>query len=242
MKLSIIVPTLVDRVPETVKEFAAGRDGVEIVKVVGVSPISRARHEGFGRSTGEYIWFVDDDDEISPSGLGEIVGVGSWSGSAAVDIFRFRADGWMNIGTKIYRREILEKAFAEMGDVPMTRFEDGLLYATALKYAKRVENVDREIYVYQRRDDSASHQFDPMIVREAERLAAVVPERAEELFVYIATEMCRVRARWTAIRKVLAELKCSSLYQAAKASRDPYTKKMVWAVRFPWVVFLYRAI
>ena len=239
MKLSIVIPTLSNRVPDSVKQFVAEREDVEIVVINGVSPVSSARRQGFEKTVGEYVWFVDDDDEIVVEAIGNDFPP---TPSTRPDIVRYRAFGWMNIGTKIYRREILEKAFAEMGDVPMTRFEDGLLYATALKYAKRVEDVDREIYVYQRRDDSASHQFDPMIVREAERLAAIVPERAEELFVYIATEMCRVRARWTAIRKVLAELKCSSLYQAAKASRDPYTKKMVWAVRFPWVVFLYRAI
>lgn len=238
MKLSIVIPTLVDRVPTSVIEFAEGRDDVEIVKVVGVSPVSRARREGFVRSTGEYVWFVDDDDEISPSGLGEIVGV--WSGSGRVDIFRFRTDGWMNIGTKIYRREVLAKAFAEIGDVPMTRFEDGLLYVTALKYAKKVEDVDREIYIYQRRDDSASHQFDPMIVQEAERLAAVVPERVEELFVYITTEMCRVKADWAEIRKVLRELRRSMLFESVKSSRSAYTRKMIRAVRFPWLVRLYR--
>lgn len=238
MKLSIVIPTLVDRVPTSVIEFAEGRDDVEIVKVVGVSPVSRARREGFERSTGDYIWFVDDDDEISPSGLGEIVGVGS----GRVDIFRFRADGWMNIGTKIYRREVLTKAFEEIGDELMTRFEDGLLYATALKYAKRVEDVDREIYIYQRRDDSASHQFDPMIVQEAERLAAVVPERAEELFVYIATEMCRVKVAWREIRKVLRELRRSMLFETAKSSRSAYTRKMIRAVRFPELVRLYRMI
>ena len=237
-KLTIVIPTLIDRVPETVKKFAAERDDVEIVKVIGVSPVSRARREGFEKSTGEYVWFVDDDDEI----VGDEVGVGSWSGRADVDIFRFRGEGWMNIGTKIYRREVLEKAFREMGDEPMTRFEDGLLYATALKYAKKVENVDREVYIYQRRDDSASHQFDPMIVQEAERLAAVVPERAEELFVYIVAEMCRVKATWHEIRKVLGELRRSSLFAAAKTSRNPYTKKMVWTVRWPWLVRAYKVV
>lgn len=242
MKLSIVIPTLVDRVPETVRKFAVGREDVEIVKVVGVSPVSRARREGFERATGDYIWFVDDDDEISPSGLGEVGGVMRWRWREDVDILRFRADGWMNIGTKIYRREVLAKAFEEMGEEPMTRFEDGLLYATALKYAKKVEDVDREIYVYQRRDDSASHQFDPMIVREAERLAAVVPERAEELFTYIVTEMCRVKAGWGEIRKVLGELRRSSLMEAAKRSDNRYTRKMVWAVKWAWLVRAYRLL
>ena len=241
-KLSIVIPTLIDRVPETVRKFAAGWDDVEIVKVVGVSPVSRARREGFERAKGDYIWFVDDDDEISPSGLGEVGGEIRWMWREDVDILRFRTDGWMNIGTKIYRRAVLAKAFAEMGEEPMTRFEDGLLYATALKYAKKVEHVDREIYVYQRREDSASHQFDPMIVREAERLVAVVPERAEELFVYIATEMCRVKATWCEIRKVLGELRRSALMKAAKTSCNSYTKKMAWAVRVPSLVWVYRKI
>lgn len=240
MKLSIVIPTLVDRVPTSVIKFAEGRDDIEIVKVVGVSPVSRARREGFERSTGDYIWFVDDDDEISPSGLGEVGGVMRWRWREDVDILRFRTDGWMNIGTKIYRRGVLAKAFAEMGEEPMTRFEDGLLYVTALKYAKKVEDVDREIYVYQRRDDSASHQFDPMIVREAERLAAVVPERAEELFTYIVTEMCRVKAGWGEIRKVLGELRRSSLMEAAKRSENRYTRKMVRAVKLPGLVRVYR--
>lgn len=69
MKLSVIVPSLTGEVPASV--LALG-DAIELVVVRGVSPVSAARNEGLRRATGDYVGWIDADDDISPDWLPEI--------------------------------------------------------------------------------------------------------------------------------------------------------------------------
>lgn len=50
-------------------------DDVEIVVVKGVSPVGKARNEGLRRARGEWIAWVDSDDEVEEGWLEEILGI-----------------------------------------------------------------------------------------------------------------------------------------------------------------------
>ena len=74
MKLSVIVPSLTGRVPESLRRQTEGRDDVEVVVVTGVSPVGRARNEGLRHAHGGYIAWVDSDDAVSEDWLESILG------------------------------------------------------------------------------------------------------------------------------------------------------------------------
>lgn len=71
IKLSIIIPTLDGSIRAKIPE----REDVEIVVVKGVCPVGKARNEGLRRAKGEYIAWVDSDDEVEEGWLEEILGV-----------------------------------------------------------------------------------------------------------------------------------------------------------------------
>lgn len=94
MKLSIIVPSLDGRVPQSLLTQVAGQRDVEIVSVVGVSPVGKARNEGLKRAKGEWIAWVDSDDEVVEGWLEKIVRVISGNGSEDVITFDVDCVGW----------------------------------------------------------------------------------------------------------------------------------------------------
>lgn len=74
MKLSVIVPSLTGSVPESLRRQVMGREDVELVVVTGVSPVGRARNEGLRRAIGDYVAWVDADDEVAEDWLESILG------------------------------------------------------------------------------------------------------------------------------------------------------------------------
>ena len=67
-KLSVIIPTLSGEMPKGILDDPR----LEVVLVKGVSPVGKARNEGLRRATGEYVAWVDADDEVADSWLDEI--------------------------------------------------------------------------------------------------------------------------------------------------------------------------
>lgn len=68
MRLSVIIPTLNGRVRASIPEDP----DLEVVVVRGLSPVGRARNEGLRRATGDYIAWVDADDEVTADWMASI--------------------------------------------------------------------------------------------------------------------------------------------------------------------------
>ena len=94
MRLSVIVPTLDGSVPKSLRTAVAGRTDVEVVVVKGVSPVGKARNEGLRRATGDYVAWVDADDEVTEDWLPSILK----ATEADPDLITFDATriGWEN--------------------------------------------------------------------------------------------------------------------------------------------------
>lgn len=85
MRLSIIVPTLDGSIPASLQGTFSRKERkeavfvngveVELIVVEGVSPVGKARNLGLKRATGDYIAWIDSDDEISPDYLIEITSI-----------------------------------------------------------------------------------------------------------------------------------------------------------------------
>ena len=104
VKLSIILPCLKrDALAErAIRSVGSAPDGVELewVIVEGVSPLGRARNVGLSRATGDYIAWIDGDDEVTAEWFPEIVR--ALRDRPDVVLFDIEAVGWAKLKDMVY--------------------------------------------------------------------------------------------------------------------------------------------
>lgn len=88
MTLSVIVPSLDGSVPASIPKD----DRLEVVVVKGLRPVGRARNEGLRRATGEYVAWVDADDEVTDEWLESILA--AMESSPDVIVMDAKMVGW----------------------------------------------------------------------------------------------------------------------------------------------------
>lgn len=176
MKLSIIVPTIDGEVPASLESYAVTRTDVEVVVVKGVSPVGGARNEGLKRANGEYVAWVDTDDEVTDEWLGEILdhvdgadivtfdtriewhdGSGRKAYSMAHRTKDFARDYLRGnlpgqLWCKVFRRELFEGKSFKGGCYEDTRMINAIIREARERGEElKVVDIPKELYVYKRR-------------------------------------------------------------------------------------------
>ncbi len=185
VQLSVVVASLSGHVPESVSRAVAKHaDDVELILVAGVSPVGRARNEGLARAHGEFIAWVDDDDEVADDWLDEILKATAdpetdvvvfghewvlgeedrrikiWKGTDLLaDLFKDR-ECFSTLWDKVTRRTLWDGV--RFDETALTS-EDWDVLPHVLVRARRVARIDKVLYFYLCRPGSLTTTRSPQV-------------------------------------------------------------------------------
>lgn len=162
MKLSVIIPSLDGKVPAIPDD-----PQLEVVIVKGVCPVSAARNEGLRRATGEYVAWVDADDEVTPDWLPEI----QKALKSNPDIVSFDAQVEWHDGSGRPSYRLDGRAFGQLWHTVFRRsLFDGLRFEGTVHEDWRIQcqmpkdlvrvHLDRVLYRYRRTKTGLSQHCD----------------------------------------------------------------------------------
>ena len=193
-KLSVLVVSLDGRVPASVTAAVAKHaDDVELVLVSGVSPVGRARNAALDRAHGEFLAWVDDDDDVTDDWLDEILKatrepdvdvvvfghewgvseedrrVKTWRGTDLLaDLFKDR-ECFSTLWDKVTRRTLWDGV--RFDETALTS-EDWEVLPHVLVRARRVVRIDKSLYFYRRRPGSLTTTPTEQMLDDARTRAA----------------------------------------------------------------------
>ena len=203
MKLSVIILSL-DGHPRVTRAFLANPE-VEVVDVTGVRPVGKARNEGLERAHGDYIAWIDGDDEVTedylPSILGAIDGnrpdvivfgfewrMGEtsrfskiWGGGDFARAILRGTDLYSGLCNKVFSRKVWDGV--RFDDSARTAEDWEVLPELAVKTGN-VVNIKRSLYLYLHNPGSLTTATDFALRLDGQRRHLARIDKARELGVY----------------------------------------------------------
>lgn len=191
MRLSVIIPSLDGKLP---KGLHNDHD-VELVVVRGVSPVGKARNEGLRRASGDYVAWVDADDEIEDGWLKAIkeaivdnpdAVVFGCEETDPVDV-AFSHAMWDVVAS---RKSLSGMSFDEIG-----QREDNLFLLRYLKNGSHWKSVKERHYIYRRRAESQTSRprtavDSALFIRRAHEVPNLTEGQKARIDVECLKELC----------------------------------------------------